>query len=116
MAVHVVGPQAQRQKFNTAPDWMLKGWQHVEGGLKGVYRTKYGSWWGAIKTLSRTQWQFFLFNPPAQLHGHYKWGCFFPRGENWFYVNFAKPPHGIDEGIAKIESIILEAFEENYER
>lgn len=111
MGVHVVSPNVQREKFHTAPEWMLKGWQRVGGGLKGLYRTKYGTWWGAIKTLSKTQWQFFIFNPPRQLHGHWKWGCFFHRADNWYLVNFNKPPLGIDEGIVKIEGVIQEAFE-----
>ena len=97
------------------PEWMLKGWRREGGGLKGMYRTRYGAWWGAIKVLSQSQFEFNIFNPPLEIEDHPQGGCFFQRKEKgWFRINFTQRPKGIDEGIQKIETVLEEAFKSRY--
>jgi hypothetical protein len=114
MAAFIVGPGAKPETFNTPSYWRLRGWSDNGRGLEGLYKTRHGDFWGFIEFRSKTTNEYFIFKPPQQLNSHPKHPCFVHLGNNWYRINFTQHPRSIDDGIAKVESILIEAFERRW--
>ena len=86
-------------------------WTRCEKGYKGLFKTKFGKWWGFCQKADNKNYRFYLFNPPKELRSHPHMGNFYYCGKNWYGVAFAKCPVGIEEGIRAIEGALRDAFE-----
>jgi len=111
MAAFIVGPGAKPATYDTPPYWRLRGWTDNGRGLEGQYKTRFGDFWGFIEFRSKQSYEYFIFKPPQQLDFHPKRPCFAHIGNGWYRINFTQLPKSVDDGIAKVESILMEAFE-----
>jgi hypothetical protein len=90
--------------------WQHRYWQPQGDRLVGFYRTEFGSYEGYILNWRSRRREFFIIGPPRELSSHMHASCFFPRGNDLFFVHFGRTPSSVDAGILEVEMVLAEAL------
>lgn len=93
------------------PYWQESGWTFDGTNYTGSYQIPHAAFQGWIQQSWSGNFNFFLFNPSAQIRNHSHWACFAPRGNDWYLVHMARRPRDVSSGILTIERLITEAYE-----
>ncbi len=101
-------------KANPLPYYRERGWTKKGKLIKGYYRTKLGSFMGAIELRPGGEHKFFIYHPPeAVLSGPHS-ACFNKAGktENGYKysIHFRVHAKDIDSGIMAVERTIYESL------
>lgn len=92
------------------PYWQENGWVKTKKGYKGNYKTNYGKWRGFIQDNYKSNYSFYILDPPAEVKRSAHGPCFFYLGDGIHFVHFSKKPRDASSGIMTIEKVICESF------
>jgi len=92
------------------PHWVEQGWIQNGNEYRGYYRTRFGSYEGAIVHRYEGRFDFFIYYPPDCLWEHSHNQCFVHLGGDTYRVHFSREGRTIDDGILAIEKILAEAL------
>jgi hypothetical protein len=93
------------------PYWEEAGWHKQDGNYDGFYRTRFGTWPGAIAVSPSNRVEVYIHNPPPILRRHPHWQCFFPRKNGWRFIHSPSEIEDVSAAILSVERTITEAYE-----
>lgn len=82
-----------------------RGWVPHGQSYRGQFRTNGGAWHGEVGLKDR-ELQFFILDPPNEVHCGPHRDCFFHIGKNWWLVHFREKPTSPDDGIMAMEHLL----------
>jgi hypothetical protein len=98
----------QRQQI---PYWQERGWTRNGRIYTGSYQTPHGAFCGHIEQIGTASFEFFLYQPSAEIRRHSHWVCFQDRKNDWYLVHMGREPKDVSSGILTIERLITESYE-----
>jgi hypothetical protein len=92
------------------PYWKENGWVRVRNGYQGYYKTDYGRWKGFVQENYKSNYSFFIVDPPEKVMKSTHGPCFFDLGDEIHTVHFNEAPKDLSSGIVIVEKTISQAF------
>ncbi|MCH9808442.1 MAG: hypothetical protein K0U74_11970 [Alphaproteobacteria bacterium] len=111
MPTNVVRNGIRRVKRDTTPLVELRGWSKSSNTWKGHYATHVGTWPGQIEQRGDV-FRVLIHNPPEQVRGHAKFGCFHKRKNGWWSIHLHTNPidRDVSAVIGFVERILAESL------
>ena len=100
----------QQVKRLEIPYWQERGWTYNRGRYTGSYQTVHAAFCGHIDQHG-SSFEFFLYQPTAEIKHNSHWVCFQDRMNGWFLVHMGREPKDVSSGILTIERLITESYE-----
>jgi hypothetical protein len=99
------------------PYWVFRGWKHKPHNIYlGYFKTRLGYCHGVIKWNSEFDHSIYVHKVPAGiLKGPHR-SCFTEVKPGKFRVHFAQPPRDLNGAIFYVETILMEAFQNEQEQ
>ena len=95
---------------DTIPLHRQRGWKKRGSGMKGSYRTPYGSYKGEVTLAGTTPLDFYIYDAPSELLNGAHSGCFTSRGKRKHHIHWSTGASTVDVGITHIEKLLAETL------